>query len=683
MKCPLVRLLIAGLALLAANASATMLYVDLNCTNPVPPYADWSTAATNIQDAVDVSTNGDLILVTNGVYAIGGRTVNGYLPTNRVAMTKPVTLQSVNGSAVTVIQGSTNDFNYVRCVYLTNNAVLVGFTLTNGATWQAGDYAHQECGGGVWCESTSAMVSNCVLSGNSAAYAGGGAFSGTLINCSLNGNSARLFYGSSVAYGGGAENSTLISCTLSNNSAAYAGGGAGYATLLNCILILNSADDYGGGAEDCTLTNCTLNGNYSWQGGGAYEGTLNGCILSNNSAYYGGGSYEAALFNCTLSGNKAMKYAGGDYTGHGGGAYGTYHGTLSNCTLTGNSAIDTGGGASGCTLNNCVLSGNTSSSGGGGASGCTLNNCTLSANNASSGGGASACTLNDCVLSDNTAYGYGGGAYYGILNNCVLIGNIVSNYSFIVTYGGGAYGSVLNDCTLNGNSASSYGGGSYIGVLTNCVLFDNKAPTGPNFIGGALSYCCTTPLPTNGFGNITNEPAFVNPAGGDFHLQSNSPCINSGYNAYITTTNDLDGNPRIVGGTVDIGAYEFQLPVSQISYAWLQQYDLPINTNTDSSDADGDGMNNYKEWIAGTDPTNGLSVLAMLLPVPTNSPAGLMVSWESVSDRTYYLQRSANLSAQPAFFTIQNGIAGQAGTTSYMDTNAVGSGPYFYRVGVQ
>jgi hypothetical protein len=45
----------------------------------------------------------------------------------------------------------------------------------------------------------------------------------------------------------------------------------------------------------------------------------------------------------------------------------------------------------------------------------------------------------------------------------------------------------------------------------------------------------------------------------DYHLSPNSPYIDIGNPAYGSNPRvDLDGNPRIVGVRVDIGAYEFQ-----------------------------------------------------------------------------------------------------------------------------
>jgi len=312
----------------------------------------------------------------------------------------------------------------------------------------------------------------------------------------------------------------------------------------------------------------------------------------------------------------------------------------------------------------------------------------LTGNSAPGGSGGGACdsTLNNCTLTGNSALGgWGGGAYFGTLNNCTLTGN--SAY-----YGGGAGGCTLNNCTLTGNSAYYGGGGAIDCTLYNCIVYSNTSTAWANYYeekyyqeeyNGILSYCCTTPMPTNGVGNITNAPLFVDYAGGNLRLQSNSPCINAGDNAYVVGSTDLDGNPRIVGGTVDIGAYEYQTPVSMISYAWLQHYGLPISTNTDTADLNGTGFNVYQDWVAGLNPTNALSVLKMLPPAATNNPAGLVVTWQSVNTRTYYLQRSTNLAVQPAFSTIQSNIVGQAGTTSYTDTTATNSGPYFYRVGVQ
>jgi len=199
-------------------------------------------------------------------------------------------------------------------------------------------------------------------------------------------------------------------------------------------------------------------------------------------------------------------------------------------------------------------------------------------------------------------------------------------------------------------------------------------------LNSTLNFCCTIPLPTKGLGNISNEPGFVDYNNGNLRLRSDSPCVNSGRDSYAAAGPDLDGNSRIAGGTIDIGAYEFQSPASVISYAWLQRYKLQTDGSADFADPDRDGLNNYQEWIAGTVPTNASSVLRLINPAKNVS--GVIVRWQSVDTRSYFLERATSLGAPTPFFLLQSNIVGEAGITSYTDTNAIGTGPFFYRVGV-
>lgn len=77
------------------------------------PYDTWSNAAASIQMAIDAADPGDTILVTNGVYDVGGRPVAGASLTNRVVIDKAVAVIALSTNpADTVIAGMWEDNGY-------------------------------------------------------------------------------------------------------------------------------------------------------------------------------------------------------------------------------------------------------------------------------------------------------------------------------------------------------------------------------------------------------------------------------------------------------------------------------------------------------------------------------------------------------------------------------------------
>jgi hypothetical protein len=86
-------------------------------------------------------------------------------------------------------------------------------------------------------------------------------------------------------------------------------------------------------------------------------------------------------------------------------------------------------------------------------------------------------------------------------------------------------------------------------------------------------------------------------------------------------------------------------------------------------------------YRVGSD-SGGVSVF-LWLEVPQFLPGYVTVTWTSVTNHSYILERATGLLAPMVFTPVAVNLPGQAGTTSYTDTGVSGAGPFWYRVGVQ
>ena len=464
-------------------------------------------------------------------------------------------------------------------------------------------------GGGMNNWHSNPTLINCTFSENLSDYGGGmenDYSSPTLTNCMFTKNSTYYYDGGGIYnYGGTPE---LNNCTFNGNSADYGGGMCNWQskpTLTNCTFSGNSAY-YGSGMyndkSSPVVTNSTFTGNSADAGGGMYNRksspTLNNCTFTDNSTIGvhgtgdGGGMYNyyssPTLTNCAFSGNSAPTSGGGMYNL-------SSSPIITYCTFSKNSVSMKGGGMcnwqSSTTLTNCIFRGNSASRSSGGGmfnygSSPTLTYCTFCENWAQWNGGAiynDTCqiTMTNCLFSENLAQAYGGAMFNSeshlILTNCTFSGNIA------FFEGGGIYinrssNITVYNCILWENEWEIYlGDGSFASVqYTNIQSGQNKVYVEPD---------CELIW---GRGNIDADPCFVRPGYSqspqqpnepplpmpssyihnngqniltefDYHLLPASPCINAGDPNYVVAPNetDLDGNLRVIGCRIDMGAFEY------------------------------------------------------------------------------------------------------------------------------
>ena len=232
-------------------------------------------------------------------------------------------------------------------------------------------------------------------------------------------------------------------------------------------------------------------------------------------------------------------------------------------------------------------------------------------------------------ISTNTISGHGGGLYYcnGIIRNNIisnndgLIGGGLFNCSGIIqnnlitgnsaSLGGGLYrchGTIVNN-TISKNSAENVGGGldDCRGFIVNCIIWGNHA-LGE---GDQLSYTsipvesCIQDWTAGGKNNINKNPLFVDPDNGNYHLQSDSPCIDTGNILYLVCDYivDLDGECRIAGGSSDMGAYEYGSSPDADCDLLSDAEEPTRGTHAEKSDTDQDGLIDGIEVLRGTNPT--------------------------------------------------------------------------------
>lgn len=322
-------------------------------------------------------------------------------------------------------------------------------------------------------------------------------------------------------------------------------------TANGCVITFSGKEN-----ASCQIRGLTITGGHAESGGG-----INGFGTS------------ATIINCNIKGNKAR--------GTGGGLY-WCNGNISNCLISDNVAGTTGGGVASChgQIINCLIKNNVANHGGG-ISSCvgSISYCSVTGNRAIRLGGGIDCitfqapTITNCTISGNEAGSDGAGicCWHSspIISNCTVVGNRAQNCGGAITSSINSW-PTINNCVIWDNTASL---GSQIALIYDSKLTMAYSDVQGDRAAAYVEHDCTLEWGVN---NFDSDPCFVDMGywdsngtpvdanddiwfEGDYHLLSNSPCIDSGDPNYVLGNEDfdIDGHVRVVGPRLDMGADEF------------------------------------------------------------------------------------------------------------------------------
>ncbi|HEX8916395.1 MAG TPA: right-handed parallel beta-helix repeat-containing protein [Humisphaera sp.] len=577
----------------------------------VAPAGPDSFAATTLRAAVtaaDAHPGADVIRFMDGL--AGTISLRAALP--RLAGT--LAIRGPGAARLTVERSAAAGADFsIFSIEKTASVTIAGLKVARGTGTLVQDYESHfvSTGGGIYSEGT-LRVDRCVVEGNRVRVA-----SGSYQAAGITSTGSLVLTDSTVA-GNDADGvfvdgrSSITNCSFSRNEGAGLGN-RGTSTVRRCVFADNrDAGCWNNGgmtASDCRAVRNTGSGIANYEFG---QMSLRRSTVSGNTSTGSGGGIATegpstlTVEDCTITRNRAASYfdTGGGGVGGGGDV------TMRRTVVSDNSsATGSGGGIAlnGATLTDCTISGNTTGSGSGGGvyltGDATLTRCSVLNNSTGSGDGAGIyasadqLTILNCTVAGNrTLSGDGAGIRASGSRTTIIQSTIAGNVS-LAGCGGGINGPgslTVRQSTIVRNSAAS-GGGVYQGTsdpeavgevqLYNCIVSQNRdgwdapddvratvAPTSAfNLIGTGGAGGLKTGTNGNRVGvtpdRLKLAPLALN--GGPTRtiaLLLGSVAIDTGGNAQavdaagkpLTTDQRGLGFGRIVGGRVDVGAFEWR-----------------------------------------------------------------------------------------------------------------------------